>query len=127
MEKNVNILNWFEIAVMDFDKAKKFYENILECQMSVNEMQGFKMGFFPYEMGSGKLSGAIVKGEGYIPSMTGALIYLNCNPDLSDVLARVEKAGGKIIRPKFNISPEIGSMALILDTEGNKIALHSQK
>ena len=127
MEKNVNVLNWFEIPVVDFDKAKLFYETILGIQMASHAMGSNTMGFFPYEQGSGKLSGAIIKGEGYVPSMMGSLVYINCNPDLADVLSRVEKAGGKILKPKFTISPEIGCQAMILDTEGNKVALHSQK
>ena len=60
------------------------------------------------------------------PSATdGPLIYLNGNPDVQKVLDKVEHAGGKIMVPKTMISPEFGFMAVILDTEGNRIALHS--
>ena len=127
MQKNVNVLNWFEIPVTDFKRAKKFYETIFEITMPEHSMGGYMMGFFPYEMGSGKLSGAIVQGEHRIPAKEGSLIYFNANPDLSDALGRIEKAGGKIFVPKTQISPEIGFFALFTDTEGNKVALHSQK
>src|SRR5688572_24630307 len=127
MEKAANVLNWFEIPVKDFARAKKFYETVFNIEMSEHQMGPYKMGFFPYEMGSGKLSGAIIHGEGYEPSDKGALIYLNGNPDLADPLSRVEKAGGKIVLPKMQITPEIGHQAYIIDTEGNKVAIHSQK
>jgi predicted enzyme related to lactoylglutathione lyase len=70
--------------------------------------------------------GAVVESEAYKPSATdGPLIYLNGNPDVQVVLDRVEAAGGKIMVPKTEISPEYGYMAVFTDTEGNRIALHS--
>lgn len=127
MQTNANVLNWFEVPAADFQRAKKFYEDIFEINIAGHSMGGYLMGFFPYEMGSGKLSGAIVHGEHRIPSKDGALIYFNANPDLSTTLNRIEKAGGKILVPKTQISPEIGFFALFIDSEGNKMALHSQK
>jgi predicted enzyme related to lactoylglutathione lyase len=70
------------------------------------------------------VTGGIVEGEGFEPSMTGALIYLNGGDDLSVPLSKVEAAGGTIILPKTSIGGN-GFMAYITDTEGNKIALHS--
>ena len=119
-----NAINWFEIPVTYFERSKTFYETILNINMTENEMQGYQMGFFPTFMG--KVSGAIVKGEGYEPCTKGSQVYLNCNPDLSEVISKVEAAGGQILVPKTQITPEIGYFAFILDTEGNKIALHSQ-
>ncbi len=126
MEKNANVINWFEVPAVDFKRAKLFYENIFEISIPEHSAGGNTMGFFPYEMGSGKLSGAIVMGENRIPSNEGALLYFNANPDLSNTLARIEKAGGKILVPKTQISPEVGFFAIFFDTEGNKMALHSQ-
>lgn len=120
-----NAINWFEIPVKDYNRAKKFYEAILDIQIQDNEFGGWKMGMFPQP--EGKVSGAIVSGEGYEPSEKGALIYLNGNPDLSVNLAKVEAAGGKITRPKTEISPEIGYWACFTDTEGNRLAFHSQQ
>ena len=126
MEKNVNMVNWFEIPVTDFQRAKKFYETILDISMNEHKSGANNMGFFPYEMGSGKLSGAIVEGENYKPGLNGVLVYLNCNPDLSEALNKIEKAGGKVLLSKTEIGPGIGFQAYFTDTEGNKVALHSQ-
>ena len=119
-----NQINWFEIPVTDFDRAKKFYSDIMEWTITDNQFGNWKMGMFPAD--TGRVSGAIVAGPGYVPSQQGALLYLNCNPDIAPFLARVDTAGGKVLVPKTQISPEIGYWAVILDTEGNKIAFHSQ-
>jgi predicted enzyme related to lactoylglutathione lyase len=55
------------------------------------------------------------------------VLYLNANPDLSPVLGRIPAAGGKVLLPKTQITPEIGYKAVFEDTEGNRLALHSQK
>jgi hypothetical protein len=123
MEMPKNSINWFEIPVADFNRAKTFYENILQFQMATTEMHGFQMGFFPVEQGL--VGGAICQGDGYIPTDKGSVVYLNCFDDLSPVLGRVEKAGGKVVVPKMLITPEIGYCAFFLDTEGNRVALHS--
>ncbi|MBI3511929.1 MAG: VOC family protein [Bacteroidetes bacterium] len=125
MDTKGNTLNWFELPVADFDRAKKFYETIFGITFHVMDFGGFKMGLFPAEPGSGKLNGAICHGEWYKPSKDGALIYFNCNPDLQASLDKIETAGGKILRPKTQISPDYGYMAMFMDTEGNRVALHS--
>lgn len=121
-------INWFEIPVSDINRARKFYEQIFEIEMSEVDLgDGPKMALFPTEdSGTG---GALIQFlEWYQPSDSkGPLLYLNANPDLKTVLDRVEKAGGKITIPKRQISPEFGYMAVILDTEGNRIALHSDQ
>ncbi len=119
-----DVINWFEIPVADMDRAKTFYETIFATTIPVHPVQGFTMGFFPVQ--AGKVGGALVSGQGYIPGHAGALIYLNGNPDLSAVLGRVEGAGGKVLRPKFQVSEETGYVAFFEDSEGNKVALHSQ-
>ena len=127
MDKNENMINWFEIPVTDFDRAKKFYEALIGSEMHEQQMGPYRMGFLPSVPGNGKVSGAIVHGEGYDPGMQGAVIYLNGNPDLTTMLGRAEKAGGKVIVPKTEITPEYGYFAYFIDTEGNKIGLHSIK
>jgi predicted enzyme related to lactoylglutathione lyase len=119
-----NMINWFEIPVKDFERAKKFYETVFDCTLTDNSFGPWKMGLFPAD--TGKVSGAIVSGEGYEPTEKGALIYFNCHPDLNVQLARVEAAGGKITVQKRQISPDVGYWACVIDTEGNRIALHSQ-
>ena len=122
-----NALNWFEIPVTDFSRGKKFYETIFDYQMPEMAMGPVHMGFFLYDQPGGKAGGAICKSDIHTPSDKGSLIYLNCQPDLQVMLDRVEGAGGKILVPKTRISAEqeLGYWAMILDTEGNKVALHS--
>ena len=121
-----NAISWFEIPTTDINRAQKFYETIFGITMITMDLPNIKMRMFPLEdmMGVG---GAIVDSGGFHkPSATdGPLIYLNANPDVQIVLDKVEAAGGKIMVPKTMISPEYGFMAVIIDTEGNRIAFHS--
>ena len=125
MNDKVNALNWFEISASDISRAKKFYESVFSIKMEQQEMMGMKMAFFPFEGANGKVSGALVESQMHKPSQDGAIIYLNGNPDLNLALGKIESAGGKIVMPKTHISPEVGHMAFFIDSEGNKIALHS--
>jgi predicted enzyme related to lactoylglutathione lyase len=127
MDSKVNSLNWFEISVNDINRAKKFYESIFAIKMEEQEMMGMKMAFFPAEDMNGKVSGGLVQSPNHKPSTDGAVIYLNGNPDLNTALGKVEAAGGKVVMPKTAISPEVGTMAFFIDTEGNKVGLHSNK
>lgn len=123
-----NSINWFEIPVSDFQRALKFYSAIYNTEIQKVDfpgMEAFEMGFLPVEPQENAVGGAIIKGEDYTPSTNGALLYLNGGNDLSECLARVEPAGGKVLQEKTKISDEIGYMALFLDTEGNKLAFHS--
>ena len=128
MEATTNTLNWFEIPAKDIARAQKFYENIFSMKMNdMGEMMGMRMVGFPAEMGNGKLSGALVKSKMHKPSTAGCLNYLNANPSIQKVIGKIEKAGGKIVMPKTLINKEVGYMALFIDSEGNKMALHAQK
>lgn len=122
-----NAINWFEISVADFDRAKKFYETIFDYQMPESITGPKRMGFFLYDFKAGKIGGAIIHGDGYTPSQQGSVVYLNCQPDLQIVLNRVESAGGKIVLQKAQVTPEIGYIAFITDSEGNRVALHSMR
>lgn len=125
-----NALNWFEIPVADFDRAKKFYETIFNYQMPENQLGSARMGFLLFDFQAQKVGGAIVHNPGfYTPQANGTLVYLNCQPDLEPVLNRVEKAGGKVLQGKMQISSEqqLGYWAVILDVEGNRVALHSMQ
>ena len=92
--------------------------------MPTRDMGHIKMGFFQHEPGLGT-GGAVVCGDGCIPSQAGSKLYLNAGPDLLTVLDRVEAAGGTIVMGKTLIAPEIGYYAIIVDTEGNRVYLHS--
>lgn len=114
--------NWFEIPASDFDRARKFYGDLLGQTLPTREWRGVKMAFI-----DGYPGGAVVAGEGYVPMRGGALVYLNAGDDLSDILPRVEPGGGKLEHPKTMISPDHGYFAVFTDTEGNRVALHSMK
>jgi predicted enzyme related to lactoylglutathione lyase len=125
---NTHAINWFEIPVSDFERAKKFYETIFDFQMPESTMGPARMGFLLYDFQNGGRGGAIVHNpDFYTPSANGSLIYLNCEPDLQVNLDRVEKAGGKILTPKTDIGNNLGFWALIQDSEGNRVAFHSMK
>lgn len=122
-----NAISWFEIPTTDIDRAQKFYENILGISMIPLEFPNIKMRMFPLDDMMTDVGGALVDSGGFhkVSATDGPLIYLNANPDVQKVLDKVEAAGGKISVPKTQISPEYGYMAVIEDTEGNRIALHS--
>lgn len=125
MDNITNSLNWFEIPVADFDRARKFYSTIYDFEMPDVIMGESQLGFFPVQ--PGHIGGAIAFGEGYTPSDKGSLIYLNGGVDLDIILKRVDGAGGKILQDKAQITPDLGYFAVIKDTEGNRVALHSMK
>lgn len=122
-----NAISWFEIPTTDIERAKNFYEAIFQITLAPLETDDFKMRMFPLDDPMNGVGGALVKTHGFhVPSATdGPLIYLNGNPDVKIILDRVEAAGGKIMVPKTMISEEYGYMAVFIDTEGNRIALHS--
>ncbi len=124
MENKKHTVSWFEIPVSDIDRAAKFYSSILGVEMNRMEWEGAKMAFFPG--GQDVVHGALVKAQEYVPSDKGTIVYLNGSPDLNEVLNKVEKAGGTVLKPKFNIG-EHGFIAYFKDPEGNRVALHSMK
>jgi uncharacterized protein len=120
-------ISWFEIPATDLARAQKFYEAIFDMQMIPMDLPNLKMRMFPITDMQNGVGGALCDSGGFHkPSVTeGPLIYLNANPDVQIVLSRVEAAGGKIMVPKTQISDDIGHMGVFIDTEGNRIALHS--
>ena len=121
-----NAISWFEIPTSDLERAAGFYEKIFEIKLIVKDTPNIRMRLFPIENPM-NIGGSLVHNKDfYKPSQSeGPLIYLNGNPDVQLILDKVETYGGKIIVPKTQISPEFGYMAVIIDTEGNRIALHS--
>lgn len=122
-----NAISWFEIGTSDLNRATKFYETIFGVTLTPLDLDNIKMRMFPLQDMMTQVGGAIVDSGGFHkPSATdGPLVYLNGNPDVQNVLDKVEAAGGKIMVPKTMISPDYGFMAVILDSEGNRIGLHS--
>lgn len=122
----LHAISWFEIPTADLDRATKFYETILGITLEPMDMPNFKMRMFPVQDYMTGISGALTYApDFYLPQNNGTLVYLNANPDVQIVLDRIEAAGGKILVPKTEISPEIGFMGVFLDSEGNRVALHA--
>ena len=105
------------------DRAVQFYSNVLDAELPITDMMGAKLAFLPVERG--EVGGCIAAGDRYKPSAEGTLVYLNGGTDLATPLSRVEGAGGTVEMPKTKISDEVGFMAIIKDTEGNRVAFHS--
>jgi predicted enzyme related to lactoylglutathione lyase len=117
-------INWFEIPSKDFERAKAFYEAVLDVKMML-PFPGIKYAMFPADMKNGEIGGGLTNEPGWEPAQAGGpLIYLNGGEDLSIPLARVEAAGGKILVPKTSLGGN-GFMARFTDTEGNIVAFHS--
>jgi len=120
-------VNWFQIPASDCPRARAFYETI--CGFSLEKMEdppNMEMWAFPADWRSGEVGGALVAGEGAVPSATGTMVFLNADPDLQAVLDRVEGAGGKVLMLKTPTNMDAGYFALIADTEGNTVGLHSR-
>ncbi len=117
-----NLVSWFGIPAINFQQAVNFYNYIYGIEMETFASEVNSIAYFPIVNGVG---GAIVAGAGSTPSDHGPLIYLNGGTDLNNVAGKIEEAGGRIILPKTWISEEGGYYAIFIDSEGNKLALHS--
>jgi uncharacterized protein len=118
-----NAINWFAIPASDLQRAVKFYDTIFNFKMNVMKMGNEDMAFFPSEQGA--VGGHIYTLKNFKPAGDGVILFLNGGDNLQEILDRVESAGGKIVTPKTQISPDVGYMCYFTDSEGNKIALHS--
>jgi predicted enzyme related to lactoylglutathione lyase len=123
-----NVINWFEIYTADFDRAKKFYTDVFRLNLTdlpVASDRHADMQYATFPADERSIGGALVKIEQAKPGYGGTLVYF-ASEEIDAELGRVETAGGKILRPKTNIG-EFGFIALIEDTEGNLIGLHSSR
>jgi uncharacterized protein len=117
-----NAINWFEIPCEDLDRATAFYETLLGAPMQRVASES-PMAFFAAEAtGTG---GTLVKRSFRKPGRGGAMVYLNCDGDLDEALARVRAAGGLVLMPKTPVPGGHGHFACLRDSEGNHIGLHS--
>lgn len=123
-----NMVGWFEIPVENMDRAVAFYEHVFELKLDRHLVGQLEMAWFPWtETGAGSPGSLVHFPAAYKPVDNGILIYLTAHSgDLNNELSRVEDAGGKVLQGKTQISEEYGFMALILDSEGNRVALHSR-
>ncbi len=123
-EGRTNALNWFEIPVADLRRAARFYGEIFQVEMAIQKTFPEKpMSMFPITAGIG---GALVFDADNVPSGDGTVVYLNAQPDLEPVLARVEAAGGSVVLPKTAVHP-FGFLAQFIDPDGNRVGLHSMQ
>ena len=113
----------FEIPATDISRAIDFYQAILDIKIEKMDIPEMQMGILPYE--GQMVTGVIIKADGYKPSADGVTIYLNGGDNLQVILDKVEKSGGRILIPKTHHADESGYFATFIDSEGNKIGLHS--
>lgn len=117
-----NIVSIIELPATDLKRAITFYEKLLGLRIEEAEMGDTRMGVLPAD--DGTVNMVLIHGEGYAPSAEGTLIYLNAGDSVQKLLDKVEPNGGQVIVPRTEISPEMGSFAIFLDTEGNRVGLH---
>jgi|SRR5215813_1652964 len=118
-----NQIVWVDIPVKDLDRAIKFYSAVLGAQVHKEEIPGAPIGVLPHS--EGDVGGCLVQHSGDESSVKGPLLYLNANGRLDQAVAAVAANGGKVLEPKHSIGPH-GYRAIVLDSEGNRVALHSE-
>ena len=114
---------WFDIPCLDLDRAIRFYSAVLACEIQKHEGPGFALGVLPHE--GQAIGGCLVTGADNPPSDHGPLLYLNCDGRLDAAVTAVVPQGGKVVTPAHSIAPH-GRRAIVLDSEGNRVALHSR-
>jgi predicted enzyme related to lactoylglutathione lyase len=124
MGAKANPVGWFEIPVEDMARAKAFYEYVLALELEEHQMGPALMAWFPMAEDVVGAAGSLIKGEGYEPSLEGVLVYFTA-PDIDAALSRARDKGGRVITERTSIG-QYGFIALIQDTEGNRIGLHSR-
>jgi len=121
----INPVNWFEIYVQDVNRAKTFYEAVFPFKLTKMESPEVELWGFPMAKDVMGSSGALVKMDGVKSGGNSTIIYFSCE-DCAVEAGKAEKAGGKIHKQKTSIGP-YGHIALVLDSEGNMIGLHSMQ
>jgi len=129
MEQKNNVVGWFEIPVHDMERAITFYETVFGFKLERHELGAVDMAWFPWvQTGTGTPGSLVHAPRFYRPADNGTLVYFTAHSgDLDNELSRVEAAGGRVLQNKTLITEEHGYMAVLLDSEGNRIALHSHR
>ncbi len=121
---SINPVVYFEIPVLDLERAIAFYSAVFDFTFEKNIIDHNEMAFFPFEDGARGITGALAKGEIYVPTMQGVLVYFGTD-DIDAILHKAVEAGGEILYPKTS-NGELGHVAEFKDSEGNRIALHQK-
>ncbi|UYQ94423.1 VOC family protein [Chitinophaga horti] len=119
-----NFVSIIEIPAADLQRAIRFYKTILAVDIEEAQMGDVKMGVFPASEGT--VNVVLAQGPDYEPTTSGSVLYLDAGDDLQTILDKIEPSGGQLLVPKTPISPEMGYFAMFIDSEGNKLGLHSQ-
>ncbi|WP_108801953.1 VOC family protein [Aquimarina sp. Aq107] len=123
--KNVNPVNWFDINVSNLNNAKNFYETVFNIKLVDFPIEFGKQSGFPFDPKGSNITGALVEKEDFVPNSNNTIIYFESQDCITEESV-VEKAGGKIIRPKMPIG-EFGFVSILMDIDGNTIGLHSRE
>ncbi len=122
---SVNLVNWFEIPVIDINRACDFYSSVFDLKLTQMSFGSLKMASFPSKGGQGATGALVEHKDYYTPSLNGVVIYFSTD-DINKNLSLVKRHGGKIIQEKKEIAPNQGFNAVFEDSEGNRIALHAK-
>jgi len=120
-----NVAVWFEIPAANFERAVGFYEKVFDTRLIKDKFGPADLAVFPYEQPA--MSGCVIKGEGYVPARDGAVVYLGSRVDLDVPLGKVVAAGGRVATPKTALPEGMGYFAHFVDSEGNRVGLHSNE
>lgn len=123
--KNANPVNWFDISVSDLARSKKFYEAVFNIKLVDFPIEWGKQSAFPFDPEGMNITGALVEKEDRVENGNNTMVYFESQDCVTEE-ARVEAAGGKVLKPKMSIG-EFGFISILMDTEGNTIGLHSRK
>ncbi|MEZ6194622.1 MAG: VOC family protein [Planctomycetota bacterium] len=116
-----NRVVWFDLPVVDLQRSAAFYREVLAVSVELHDFDGFAFGVFEHDEGNG---GCLVPNPGEVADDRGVLIYLNADGRIRAAVAAVEANGGSILEPIHSIGPH-GFRAIVRDSEGNRVALHS--
>lgn len=127
IEAKLHAVNWFDISATDYQRAAAFYETIFATMLHGEDMGPHQLAVFPSIKEKNGVSGAVMAGPHYTPNDKGVVIYLNCEPSIDAVPALIDKACGSVLVPKTALPADIGVIAMIRDTEGERIGLHASR
>jgi predicted enzyme related to lactoylglutathione lyase len=118
-------INWFEIPVSNLDRAQRFYETLFARPLRREAMGPDTLVMFPYDQANGVGGCLLASGTAQSPSVDGTVVYLNAEPSLNAVLARLAEAGGTLLTPRVELPDGMGAFAHIQYSEGNRVGLHA--